>query len=64
MAHAVEDKVAAEIVRCLGSSCSREELKAFLNQYDQELGVWALAAFDKLLYMPERLKAKDREQER
>ena len=59
-----DDKVAAEAIRGLASLLPREELEAFLNRHDQELCAGALAALDELLYMPEWLKAKDREQER
>ena len=59
-----DDEVAAEAVRGLASRCSREELESFLNRYDLELCAGALAALDELLYMPEWLKPKDREEER
>ena len=64
LALAPDDEVAAEAVRGLDLLFSREELEAFLNRHDQELCAGALAALDELLYMPEWLKPKDREQER
>ena len=59
-----DDQVAAEAIRGLASLCSREELEVFLNRHDEELCPVALAALDELLYMPEWLKPKDREQEK
>ena len=63
-ATATDDNVAAEAVHSLTSFCSREELEDFLNQHEQELCAGALAALDEVLYMPEWLKPKDREQDR
>jgi HEAT repeat protein len=55
-----DPQVAVDAILGLASLCSREELEAFLNQHDQELCASALAALDKLLYMPEWMKARDR----
>jgi hypothetical protein len=60
LALAPDDNVAAEAVRGLALLCSREELEAFLNRYDQGLCARALGALD----APEWLKPQDREQER
>jgi hypothetical protein len=54
---------AVEAVYSLVSRCSRHELETFLDEHDQQLCVEALVALDELLYMPEWLKAGDREQE-
>ena len=64
LALAPDDNVAAEAVRGLALLCSRKELEAFLNRYDQGLCAGALGALDALLYMPKWLKPQDREQER
>jgi hypothetical protein len=58
------NNLAAEAIRAMASHCSREELEALLNRHDQELCAGALAALDEVLYMPEWLKATDREQYR
>jgi HEAT repeat protein len=62
LALAPYDNVAVEAVRSLTLLCSREELTALLNQHDQELCAGALAALDKVLYMPEWLKTNEKEQ--
>jgi HEAT repeat protein len=54
------DDVAAEAVRGLAARSSREGLEAFLIEHDQKLCGGALAALDKLLYVPAWLKTKDR----
>jgi HEAT repeat protein len=64
LALASDHNVAAEAVRGLASLFSREELEEFLNRYEQDLSVGAIVALDELLYMPEWLKAKEKEQER
>jgi len=48
LAHAVEDEVAAEIVRCLGSSCSREELKSVSQPIRPGVGCVGFDCFRRL----------------
>jgi HEAT repeat protein len=64
LALVTDDDVAAEAIRVLASLWSHEELESFLNRHDQKLCTGALAALDEVLYMPEWLKPKDREQDR